>query len=230
MRAVLTKQRKCSRIALRSGVCDAPSALVSDPLVMQLIPMEAKTAVRPRSLRSTLLELARRAVETEGHEALSLRALAAEAGVAPSAPYRHFPDRAALLQAVAEICFEELLERYADAIRDQETPADQLAGLIRSLVEFGLRNPNLFQLMFGSERLNRFASSESASAASDLFEAVLEALPASRSRSTRIHALSLASALRGVILAELGGFLEPFGDPQLVEHIVNDIIMRYSDR
>jgi AcrR family transcriptional regulator len=186
-------------------------------------------AVRKRPLRTRLLELARCSVEVEGHESLSLRALAAEAGVAPSAPYRHFSDRATLLQAVAEVGYGELLELYKAAVRQHEKPKNQLAAIIRSVLRYGRENPNILRLMFRSELIRQLTTSPNAKAAFDLFESVLRALPASRSPSTRIHALSLASALRGAMLAELGGFFEPFGDSRSVERVVDDIIVRYSD-
>ena len=43
-------------------------------------------------LSRALVMAARRILETEGPAALSLRAVAREAGVSPAAPYRHFKD------------------------------------------------------------------------------------------------------------------------------------------
>ncbi|WP_397419673.1 TetR family transcriptional regulator, partial [Phenylobacterium sp.] len=59
---------------------------------------EARTA-EPRpyhhgDLRRALVEAARRLLEAEGPSALSLRAVAREAGVSPAAPYHHFKDKA----------------------------------------------------------------------------------------------------------------------------------------
>lgn len=59
-------------------------------------------------LRQTLLDAAVRHIEAEGTEGLSLRALAREAGVSPTAPYRHFETRQALLAALAAEGFREL--------------------------------------------------------------------------------------------------------------------------
>src|SRR5947207_14518508 len=52
-------------------------------------------------LRRALIDAARRILETEGPAALSLRAVAREAGVSPAAPYHHFKDKSQLLEAVA---------------------------------------------------------------------------------------------------------------------------------
>src|SRR5919198_104925 len=60
------------------------------------------------ALREALLEQAERTVRERGADALSLRELAREVGVSHGAPRRHFPDRQALLDAVAEAGFERL--------------------------------------------------------------------------------------------------------------------------
>jgi AcrR family transcriptional regulator len=53
------------------------------------------------SLPSQLVAEARRVLRERPSEPLSLRELARAIGVSANAPYRHFPDRAALLRAVA---------------------------------------------------------------------------------------------------------------------------------
>ncbi|MDP1643250.1 MAG: helix-turn-helix domain-containing protein, partial [Phenylobacterium sp.] len=52
-------------------------------------------------LRRALVEAACRLLEKEGAQALSLRAVAREAGVSPAAPYHHIKDKSELLDAVA---------------------------------------------------------------------------------------------------------------------------------
>ena len=52
-------------------------------------------------LSRALVDAARRLLESEGPSALSLRAVAREAGVSPAAPYHHFKDKGELLDAVA---------------------------------------------------------------------------------------------------------------------------------
>src|ERR1700754_5334646 len=68
-------------------------------------------------LRRALIDAARRLLESEGPSALSLRAVAREAGVSPAAPYHHFKDKAELLEAVAHEGWEMLEHAMADAKR-----------------------------------------------------------------------------------------------------------------
>ncbi|MCL7021084.1 TetR family transcriptional regulator, partial [Vibrio vulnificus] len=65
-------------------------------------------AYHHRNLRATLLEAAERSLRENGAEQLSLRELAREAGVSHAAPRRHFADRQALLDALAESGFARL--------------------------------------------------------------------------------------------------------------------------
>ena len=64
-------------------------------------------------LSRALVEAARRILEAEGPAALSLRAVAREAGVSPAAPYHHFKDKCELIDAVARQGWEALGEALA---------------------------------------------------------------------------------------------------------------------
>ncbi|WP_245805033.1 TetR/AcrR family transcriptional regulator [Amycolatopsis australiensis] len=85
----------------------------------------------------------------EQGEPFSLRAIAREAGVSPTAPYRHFADRDALESALAA---EGLRDLKADLLRSGGRPVTvaDLAELGVAYVDFALRRPALFRLMFGN--------------------------------------------------------------------------------
>lgn len=70
--------------------------------------MDPVPAYHHGNLRATLLEAAERSLRENGAEQLSLRELAREAGVSHAAPRRHFADRQALLDALAESGFARL--------------------------------------------------------------------------------------------------------------------------
>src|ERR1700753_2904247 len=74
-------------------------------------------------LREALLEQAMKTVRDGGADALSLRELARGVGVSHAAPRRHFPDRRALLDALALEGFAQLgaeLRRAADDGADRD--------------------------------------------------------------------------------------------------------------
>ena len=104
------------------------------------------------NLRRALLDAALHILESKGLSALTLRAAARAAGVSEAAPYRHFPDKEALLAAVAEEGFRAL----SAAMRDARGKAgDDLASRFRATgmtyVRFAVEQPGRFRLMFGRE-------------------------------------------------------------------------------
>jgi len=66
------------------------------------------------------------------------------------APYRHFPDKEALLAAVAEHGFRQLTARFTAAAAATPDPRAALAALGVAYVLFARDEPSLFKLMFGS--------------------------------------------------------------------------------
>jgi AcrR family transcriptional regulator len=99
-------------------------------------------------LRSALIDLAVEALEQEGPETLSLRGLAARAGVSGMAPYRHFVGKQALLEAAARRGFADLRERLA-SVDDPAEPKKALVAFGVVYVRFACERPGLFRLMFG---------------------------------------------------------------------------------
>jgi AcrR family transcriptional regulator len=99
-------------------------------------------------LRAALIRSAREILESEGYEALTLRAAARGAGVSQAAPYNHFADKAALLAAVAAEGFQDCvaaMRREMDAAAD---PQARLKATGIAYVAFATLNPALFKLMF----------------------------------------------------------------------------------
>jgi AcrR family transcriptional regulator len=99
-------------------------------------------------LAEALLEAAIREIGAHGTEKLSLRALAREAGVSPTAPYRHFESRTALFAALALRGFHALHERLRAADVGYG-PADRLLRTSEAYIEFAQAHRVEYQLMFG---------------------------------------------------------------------------------
>lgn len=89
-------------------------------------------------------------LEEKGAAALGLREIARLVGVSPAAPYRHFADRKALLEAVAAEGFRSFSGAMARAA-DGMAEAEQLAAMAFAYVRFALDQPALFRLMFSAE-------------------------------------------------------------------------------
>jgi AcrR family transcriptional regulator len=100
-------------------------------------------------LRRALIETAVKTIAKHGADGLSLRRLAARAGVSPGAPYHHFSNRNELLASIAEEGFARL-EAQLIAARDA-APHDasaRLEALGLAYVTFAVSSPGYFQVMF----------------------------------------------------------------------------------
>jgi len=102
-------------------------------------------------LRRALVDAARRLLESDGPTALSLRAVAREAGVSPAAPYHHFKDKAELLDAVAQQGWVLLEQQMLDAKAAAEGRG-QLTALGIAYVCFARDNPALYRVMYDAAR------------------------------------------------------------------------------
>jgi AcrR family transcriptional regulator len=104
------------------------------------------------NLRAVLLEQAETVLRERGIDALSLRELAREAGVSHGAPRSHFPDRNALLDALAARGFARLADEIQQAAsRARDDHAHTLRAAAAAYVHFAVREPALLDLMFATK-------------------------------------------------------------------------------
>jgi AcrR family transcriptional regulator len=109
-----------------------------------------KKAYHHGDLRQALLESALGLLEEVGVQGLSLRGVAARAGVSHAAPYRHFEDKESLIAAVAEDGFHKMFEHMVGELsRVAGGPQEQLMAMGLAYVSFAKAHPTHFRLMFG---------------------------------------------------------------------------------
>jgi AcrR family transcriptional regulator len=110
---------------------------------------------RPTSER--IATAARRLLDKEGVEAVTMRRVAAAVDITAMAVYRHYADRKALLNALADEGFRELAERLAMECPVGNRPSSRnieqrLTRMLDVNLSFGFENPRLFELMFLTPR------------------------------------------------------------------------------
>jgi AcrR family transcriptional regulator len=176
-------------------------------------------------LRDALVQAALREAERGGPEAISIKALAKQLGVSQPAPYRHFADREALLQAVAAEAFRQF-NAVLHAAVDKPSKRSKLSRFAQAALEFGLERNGIYRLMFASRTMACAAEdSELHLAAHETLELLVESFetPAVGLLRER-HALQVWAALHGVIsLAEQGlltGDIAKMTRQELIEDIV----------
>ena len=79
---------------------------------------------------------------------MNLRALAREVGVTHPAVYRHFADKEALLEAVAQEGFSELADALHESVRGGQELESTLYALAHAYIGFALKHPELTRVMF----------------------------------------------------------------------------------
>jgi len=139
--------------------------------------------------RQRLIEAARALIEAEGPDALSMRKVAAEVGVAPTAIYWHVGGRAALMGAVLDAMVADLSPPPACG----RTSAERIASLARGMRAAALATTNT-QLL--ARQLGRTA---------ELFLPAQVALVRELS-AAGLHGAAAADAARAVLFV-MGGFV-----------------------
>jgi len=88
-----------------------------------------------------------RLLHQHGCEGVTMRRVARAVGITPMAIYRHYPDRAALLNALADEGFRDLAGLLGKA-RRSGTVEKRLTRMGEIFLDHALQHPRLFELMF----------------------------------------------------------------------------------
>lgn len=124
-------------------------------------------------LSNAALVVAEALLETEGAAAVSMREIAKRVGVTHRALYRWYPDRDAVLAALAA----EGFRRLAATVRSTASmapPTESRAAFVRAFLQFALQHKALYQLTMSRDRaaLKRYPAL--GAAANDMVAASLE--------------------------------------------------------
>lgn len=90
---------------------------------------------------------ATRLLDREGADGVTMRRVAEAVGITAMAVYRHYPNRAGLLNALADEGFTDLATRLMSA-RLKGGTEEKLEKLMHVYIDYALENPRLFELMF----------------------------------------------------------------------------------
>lgn len=117
---------------------------------------ERRPRGRGHELRDDLLDAAARLLSrVEDVDQLTMRAVAAEAGVTTPSLYRHFEDRAALVRALLGRGFQAFGRGQATSVVGLEDPVARLRASARAYVAFGVDHPATYRLLFATRHTGR---------------------------------------------------------------------------
>ena len=157
-------------------------------------------------LRAATLETTRTLLVRDGYQKLSMRKIAREVGCSVSSIYEHFANKDQLVHALIDEGFQRWYDLVVEAAAVPGTPLQRLELHCRRYVEFGLQNPEYYEIMYmhHPRGLGRFPRElfRRASRSMDVLSALVhEAAPdAFRSAAeARIHAHVVWAIIHGVV-------------------------------
>jgi AcrR family transcriptional regulator len=96
--------------------------------------------------QTEIVAAARRLLEADGPEALTMRAIATELGIKAPSLYKHIRDKAELEAALITDGFTEQAAAFEKALKNSGNPAQQFGTTYRN---WALQHPHLYHLMTG---------------------------------------------------------------------------------
>jgi AcrR family transcriptional regulator len=188
-------------------------------MVMGMAPPASKTARQRYArgegdrLRLDLLQAAAELMATHGSiERISLRAVARQAGVSPTAVYRHFDDHLALLRDSIDYCWTNFLAVINDAKNSSDDPFLAFKNTGDAYVDFALKHQGQYRVLF-TGRLDTELGVEPPASSLSAFEVLVELIAAildanADDRDAAFVAVQAHTWIHGIV--ELGG-----GQPHL---------------
>ncbi|HEX2379490.1 MAG TPA: TetR/AcrR family transcriptional regulator [Methyloceanibacter sp.] len=175
---------------------------------------------KPTDLRQDVLQASLALIEEGGLDRLSMREVARKAGVSHQAPYHYFGDREAILAALAGEGFSRLGQSLARAAADAGEPGDAVVAMGKAYVDFAIRHPPYFQVMFRADAvaLDRYpeARKQENEAFGKLVEEIDKAFTSQAPEERRRIAVAVWAMVHGLATLILEGSLaRKVGVPKL---------------
>ena len=177
-----------------------------------------KTPYHHGDLRKALVAEGLRLLAVREVESLSLREVARGVGVSATSVYRHFPDKEALMTALALAGLAQLgaAQRTAAEAADGE---GAFAATGRAYVRFALANPALFRLIFASPALAQArADGTMASEAAAMLAANAAAAAARDGGEASLRAVRSWALVHGLAMLMLDGQVP--ADEGLIDRVI----------
>lgn len=163
------------------------------------------------STAERILQAGRGLLDAEGADAVTMRRIATAVGITPMAIYRHYHDRDALLNALADQGFAELARLLAHA-SSSGSVEQRLTSLGEIYLDHALKNPRLFELMFlkprsGVRRYPRDFQAGESPTANFMAQVVREGMERGRFRKDDVWEIvfEVGALSHGLVMLFFGG-------------------------
>jgi AcrR family transcriptional regulator len=124
-----------------------------------IVTMATPTVHRQRSargegdtLRTDLLVAAAELIGAHGEmDSVSLRAVARQAGVSPTAVYRHFDDHVELLRGAVDHCWSTFYDQLRTASESSDDPFVAFRAMGDAYIAYALAHPGQYRVLFSNK-------------------------------------------------------------------------------
>jgi AcrR family transcriptional regulator len=173
-------------------------------------------------LREALIGAGLQLLNEGGAAGVDLRKVARMAGVSHAAPYRHFPDKRALIAAIAEQGFAGLNAALQGALASLN-PADgagQFRAIGHAYVAYALANPALTREMFSGLTVDRADYPSLYTVSKESFGLLMGIISRSFGEPVELRTVVAFTAIHGLALLLLENQI-PLGPDKTVEGLVD---------
>lgn len=123
---------------------DVNDPSLEDPLRKEPEPPRTRRALEKRR---QVMSAAARLISEKGYHETSMRDIAAELGMSAASLYHYFPGKEDLVVALQRECFEELLRRSHERLRDLQSPTDRLFAFVSNHMTYVVDNIALLRVL-----------------------------------------------------------------------------------
>jgi len=164
------------------------------------------------NLRQALIEAALALLDAEGGAGVTIRAVAAKAGVSHAAPANHFKDRKALLTGIAKTEFEHIWRQIESGLASKSKNRARI--LLDTIANYAFAHPNRYDLLWRSDLVDH-ADADLAPLLDSLYASLCSELarePGHAGRDIDTVAIALWSMMHGYVALRHSGMFQPAED------------------
>jgi AcrR family transcriptional regulator len=172
-------------------------------------------------LRAALVEEGLKRLKDGPAEGLSLREMARNVGVSATAVYRHFPDKAALLDALSAEGDAQMAVAFEKAMAREKPGLAAFNAMGRAYVHFALKNPSLFRLMMTADSKSSLPDSRGRS----MLVKAIEEMSGGRAGQAvlDVRMMRAWAVVHGLAMLMLDGLVP--ADPKMIEKVLDASVL-----
>jgi AcrR family transcriptional regulator len=195
---------------------------------------ERSAAYHHGNLSAALIDAALALIMEKGAAALTIREVAARAGVSHAAPYRHFADKKALMAELARQGFDLMVARMRARMAEHpDDPVIRLKQCGLGYIEFALAHPAHYRVMFGPWHDQKSIPEALKASSTTSFQTLLDAIQAcqaaglARGDDPMAMALAAWSMVHGFAMLAIDGLVHArafhLAVPAMMESVLENL-------